>query len=104
LHKHVRIVGSDKIYRDLYAYVLLDDDLRRHIVHVSESLLKVDPKEFQRRSDKEHLDILAAGTVLLSVDPDASFHRVDAETVDRAYEAASRTKSIYQFDDELTAH
>lgn len=103
MHKHVRILGFDKIYRDTYAYVLLDDNLRRHTVHISETLLAVDPKDYQRRSDREHLDILAAGAVLLSVEAEAIFHRVDAEMVDRAYEAASRVKSIYQTDEELLA-
>ena len=100
MHKHVRILESDKIYQDTYSYLLIDDELRRHTVILHESLLKVEPKEYQRRSDKEHLDILAAGTVLLSIDPNVIFHRVDPEFVDRAYEAASRVKSIYQFDTE----
>jgi hypothetical protein len=102
MHKDVRILTSERIYSDLHAYVLVDDDLRRHVVHVSESLLKVEPKNYQRRSDKEHLDILAAGAVLLSVESDVSFHRVDAEMVDRAYEAVTRITSIYEFDDQVT--
>lgn len=103
MHKDVRILTSERIYSDMYAYVLVDDDLRRHVVHVSEALLQVEPKNYQRRSDKEHLDILAAGAVLLSVETEAIFHRVDPEMVDRAYEAVTRIKSIYEFDDQVAA-
>lgn len=100
MHKQVAILESERTYQDTYTYLLLDDRLRRHTVMIHESLLKVEPKEYQRRSDKEHLDILAAGAVLLSLDPNAIFHRVDPETVDRAYEAAARVKSIYEFEAE----
>jgi hypothetical protein len=103
MHTQVAILESERTYQDTYTYLLLDDHLRRHTVMIHESLLGIEPKEYQRRSDKEHLDILAAGAVLLSLDPNAIFHRVDPEIVDRAYEAASRVKSIYQVNAETAA-
>jgi len=94
--KDVAIVSSDMECADLYVYQIIDDSLNKHTVHIHSSLLNVEPTKFMRGTDREHLDRLACGTVMLSIDPHNCFHRVDPEMVDRAYEAALRVKSFYQ--------
>jgi hypothetical protein len=96
--KDVSIVGSNMECKDLYVYQIIDDGLQKHTVHIQASLLNIEPTRFLRGSDQEHLDRLACGTVMMSVDPHVRFHRVDPEMVDRAYEAALRVKSFYQLD------
>jgi hypothetical protein len=79
---------------DFYMYEVVDEKLCKHVVAVSSEVLNVEPKEFQRGTDQQHLDTMACGAVLLNLIPDATFHRVDKEMVDRAYRAAVRLQSF----------
>jgi hypothetical protein len=79
---------------DIYGYEIIDDQLQRHIVEVQASVLDVEPSEFSRGTDQQHLDIVACGAVLTNLTPDATYHRVDREMVDRAYRAAVRLQSF----------
>lgn len=79
---------------DFYMYEVIDEKLHKHVVEISADLLNIEPKDFTRGSDQQHLDILACGAVLLNLTPEATFHRVDREMVDRAYRAAVRLQSF----------
>lgn len=79
---------------DVYGYEIIDEHLQRHIVEVQASVLDVEPSEFSRGTDQQHLDIVACGAVLTDLTPDSTYHRVDREMVDRAYRAAVRLQSF----------
>src|SRR5688572_3732237 len=79
---------------DVYGYELIDEKLHRHVVEIQSSVLDVEPSEFARGTDQQHLDIIACGAVLTNLTPDATYHRVDREMVDRAYRAAVRLQSF----------
>ncbi len=84
--REVTVVGRNKM-KDAFIYTVLDETLQKHSVWIPLHVLEVTPRGYERGSDDEHLDRVARGTVLLSLDPENSFHRVDPETVRRAYEA-----------------
>jgi len=75
------------IMKDAFVFTVMDDDAHVHNVLIPQKLLGINPRGFARGSDEEHLETLAVGAVLMSLDPDCSFHRVDPETVTRAYAA-----------------
>lgn len=77
---------------DMFRCRVADAEHRVHTVEIPASLLAVDPHEFKRGSDAEHIDIIACGTVLMRTDPDATFHTVDRSMVNRAYNAALRAQ------------
>lgn len=77
---------------DLYRYWVADDEHRTHTVEIPISLLSVDPHDFRRGSDEEHLDIIACGTVLMRFEDESIFHKVDRSMVNRAYNAALRSQ------------
>jgi hypothetical protein len=79
---------------DVYGYEIMDENLQRHVVEVQASVLDVEPTEFARGTDQQHLDIVACGAVLTNLIPDATYHRVDREMVDRAYRAAVKIQSF----------
>ena len=79
---------------DVYGYQVVDSDLHRHVVEISAEVLNVEPKEFARGTDQQHLDIVACGAVLINLYPDTRYHRVDREMVDRTYRAALRIQSF----------
>lgn len=79
---------------DIYGFEVIDDMLQRHVVEISAAVLDVEPKEFARGTDQQHLDTVACGAVLSNLTPDATYHRVDREMVDRAYRAALRLQSF----------
>jgi uncharacterized protein (DUF2461 family) len=95
--RDVAIVSRRKMM-DYYVYEVIDDTLRKHVVEISDRLLTVSPKGFTRVSDEQHLDTLAVGAVLMSLTRDATFHRVDPEMVDRAYQAAGALQRFDRFD------
>ncbi len=75
---------------DLFTYMITDNHKRMHTVEVPRSILFVPPRDFERKiDDKEHLDTIACGTVLMSINPETEFHKVDRSMVNRAYRAAS---------------
>ncbi len=76
----------------------VSDMFHRHfIVEMPKSVLKVIPKRFKRGSDAEHAGIIAAGAVLLNLDPEEMFLKVDGSMVNRAYEAASGAQILGGF-------
>jgi len=77
---------------DLFRCKVTDAQHRVHTVEIPASLLSVDPHEYKRGSDAEHIDIIACGTVLMRTDPEATFHAVDRSMVNRAYNAALRAQ------------
>jgi hypothetical protein len=79
---------------DIFGYEVIDEQLQRHVVEISAAVLNVEPRGYDRGTDEEHLDIVACGTVLSNLTPDANYHRVDREMVDRAYRAALRHQSF----------
>lgn len=81
---------------DTFFYEVIDQKLRKHVVEIPSYVLDVEPREFKRGNNQQHLDTLACGTVLMNLEPDTIFHRVDRETVDRAYRAALRLQSFDQ--------
>jgi hypothetical protein len=84
-------------YPDYYLYTIADERHRKHTVEIPAAVLQIEPKEFHRGNDTEHLDIIACGAVLLSIDDEAIFHKVDRSMVDRAYHAASGAQILGQF-------
>jgi hypothetical protein len=79
---------------DMYYYEVLDERLQKHSVQLPKSILTVEPQHYLRGTDQQHLDIIACGVVLMRSDLDTCFHRVDRESVDRAYEAALTVESF----------
>ncbi len=79
---------------DVYGYEIMDENLVRHVVEVQSAVLDVEPTEFARGTDQQHLDIIACGAVLTNLTPGATYHRVDREMVDRAYRAAVKIQSL----------
>lgn len=79
-------------FKDYFMIELVDDNHLTHTVLIPSYVLTVEPKNFLRGSDLQHLDTLACGAVMMRTDVDAIFHRVDREMVDRAYEAALRVQ------------
>lgn len=92
----VSVVRRDQ-YPDYYLYTIADERHRKHTVEIPAVVLQVNPEEFHRGSNTEHLDIIACGAVLLSLDDEAIFHKVDCSMVDRAYRAASGAQILGQF-------
>jgi hypothetical protein len=82
------------IMKDAFVYTVLDENSHSHSVLIPSKILRVEPRGFIRGTDEEHLETLALGAVLISLDPDSTFHRVDPETVTRAYAAAQ----VHSFD------
>lgn len=76
----------------LYRYEIADALHRRHTVEIPESVTRIDPRDFKRGTDKEHLDTIACGTVLMSMDEHSLFHVVDRSMVNRAYRAAEHVQ------------
>jgi hypothetical protein len=79
---------------DIFGYEIIDEKLHLHVVEIQASVLNVEPEEFTRGTDQQHLDIIACGAVLTNLTPEATYHRVDREMVDRAYRAAVRLQSF----------
>jgi hypothetical protein len=79
-------------YEDLCRYMVADGEHRVHTVEIPIRMLAVEPREFLRGSDEEHLDIIACGTVLMRFTENEIFHKVDRSMVNRAYIAASRAQ------------
>lgn len=76
----------------MYRYEIADALHRRHTVEIPESIVDVAPRDFKRGTDKEHLDTIACGTVLMSMDEHTLFHIVDRSMVNRAYRAAEHVQ------------
>jgi hypothetical protein len=91
--EYVSLVKRHRL-RDLYRYIIADAEHRVHTVEIPEYILGIEPREFQRGTDKDHLDIIACGTVLMRLDPESIFHKVDRSMVNRAYDAASRAQLL----------
>lgn len=87
----VTVVKRKKL-EDLYRFKVADAEHRVHTVEIPEYVLTIDPSDFKRGSDEEHLDIIACGTVLMRFNEDAIFHKVDRSMVNRAYNAALRSQ------------
>lgn len=87
----VTVVKRKKL-EDLYRFKVADAEHRVHTVEIPESVLAIEPTDFKRGSDAEHLDIIAIGTVLMRFNEDAIFHKVDRSMVNRAYNAALRSQ------------
>jgi hypothetical protein len=79
---------------DIFGYEVIDDKLHKHVVEIQASVLDVEPSEFARGTDQQHLDTVACGAVMMNLTPEATYHRVDREMVDRAYRAAVRLQSF----------
>jgi hypothetical protein len=88
--EEVTLVKLDE-YPDMYRCVVSRLG-RSHTVEIPRYMLEVEPKDFQRGSDTQHIGIIACGTVLSSIDPDVQFHVVDRSHVNRAYIAASHSQ------------
>jgi hypothetical protein len=82
---------------DFFRCTVSDDKRRHHTVEIPRSVLTVDPPNFSRGSDAEHIGIIAAGAVLLDLDPENDFHKVDRSMVIRAYTAASDAQILGRF-------
>ena len=91
MERSARIVERG-VMKDAFVYTVIDENSHTHNVLIPSKILSVKPNGFERGSDDEHLETLACGAVLISLDPDSTFHRVDPETVTRAY-AASQENS-----------
>lgn len=87
----VTVVKREKLL-DLFRFKVADEEHRVHTVEMPASVLTVEPHEFRRGSDEEHLDIIACGTVLMRFVQEAIFHTVDRSMVNRAYNAALRAQ------------
>ena len=92
MYEYVSLVSRQKL-AGLYRYEIADALHRRHTVEVPESLTQVSPRDFERSaSDQEHLDTIACGAVLMSLDLDSLFHTVDRSMVNRAYRATQNVQ------------
>lgn len=78
----------------MFRYEIADSASRRHTVEIPTQILRVDPRNHNRGTDQDHLDIIACGTVLASLDQNETFHTVDRSMVNRAYEAASHAQLL----------
>lgn len=67
---------------------------RSYTVEMPVSILKALPTGFKRGTDRDHLGIIAAGTVLLATDTEERFHKVDNSIVDRAYKAVTKAQVL----------
>ncbi len=92
MERSARIVEKG-IMKDAYVFTVVDGNSHSHNVLIPHKVLSVNPRGYERQSDDDHLETLAVGAVLMSIDPDCTFHRVDPETVTRAY-AASQENSF----------
>ena len=92
MERSARIVEKG-IMKDAYLYTVVDSSSHTHSVLIPQRVLAVNPRGFERGTDEDHLEVLAMGAVLMSLDPDSTFHRVDPETVTRAY-AANKENSF----------
>lgn len=70
---------------------------RSHTVEIPRYMLEIEPNDFRRGSDSEHIGIIAVGTVLASIDPNTQFHKVDRSMVNSAYRAASGAQIFGEF-------
>lgn len=82
---------------DYFRCTVSDDKRRHHTVEIPRSVLDIAPPNFARGSDAEHIGIIAAGAVLLDMDPENDFHKVDRSMVIRAYTAASDAQILGRF-------
>ncbi|MBS1903298.1 MAG: hypothetical protein JSS75_06320 [Bacteroidetes bacterium] len=82
---------------DYFRCTVSDERHRHHTVEIPRSMLAVEAPNFSRGSDAEHIGIIAAGAVLLDLDPDNDFHKVDRSMVIRAYTAASEAQILGRF-------
>jgi hypothetical protein len=89
--QHVTVVGRQTEV-DLYRYTIVDAEHRAHTVEIPFSILVVQPRDYSRGTDNEHLDMIARGTVLMRTDPEDNFHKVDRSMVNRAYAAVTRAE------------
>ena len=92
MERSARIVDTGYM-KDAFLITVLDENSHSHSVLIPQRVLSIDPRGYERGSDEEHLETLALGAVLMSMDPDSTFHRVDPETVTRAY-AASKENAL----------
>ncbi len=92
MERSARIVQKG-IMKDAYVFTVVDANSHSHNVLIPHKVLAVNPRGFERGTEDEHLETLAMGAVLMSLDPDCTYHRVDPETVTRAY-AASQENSF----------
>jgi hypothetical protein len=81
------------IMKDAYVFTVVDGNSHSHNVLIPHKVLSVNPRGFERGTEDNHLETLAVGAVLMALDPDCTYHRVDPETVTRAY-AASQENSF----------
>ncbi len=79
---------------ELFRYEIADSQHRKHTVEIHQDVLSVTPTSYARGTDIEHLETIACGTVLMDLDPESRFHKVDRSMVNRAYEAASRAQIL----------
>ena len=92
MERGARIVDKG-FMKDAFLFTVLDENSHSHSVLIPQRVLSLNPRGYERGSDEEHLETLALGAVLMSMDPDSTFHRVDPETVTRAY-AASKENTL----------
>jgi hypothetical protein len=85
---------------DMFRCTVTDAFHRVHTIEVPKTILGIEPTQFRRGSDTEHVGIIAAGTVLLSLDTEERFHKIDSSIVDRAYVAASKAQILGKFETE----
>ncbi len=83
---------------DYFRCIVADVSHKQHTVEMPKSILGIAPEKFQRGSDSQHVGIIAAGTVLLNIDPEVRFHKADRSMVERAYDAASKAQILGSFE------
>jgi hypothetical protein len=91
MYEYVSLISRQELV-GMYRYEIADALHRRHTVEIPESVVRIEPRDFKRGSDKEHLDTIACGTVLMSLDDRSLFHVVDRSMVNRAYRAAQNVQ------------
>jgi hypothetical protein len=75
------------------------DTLHRvYTIEMPKTILNALPDNFRKGTDREHIGIIAAGTILLSTDPEERFYKVDSSFVNRTYQAASKAQILGQFE------
>ena len=82
---------------DIFRCTVSDATRRHHTVEIPRTVLAVEPQEFRRGTDAEHVGIVAAGIVLMSLDPETIFHKADTSMVNRAYHAAAKAQIVGGF-------
>ena len=96
----VTLVGRTEM-PGLFRYEIADEKRRNHTVEIPSTVLMIEPQNHTRGSDKEHLDTIACGAVLMNLDPESRFHKVDRSMVNRAYDAASHAQILGKFGNKI---